>query len=877
MAYGLKYYKEIHDGNYYFRLEISENVYSGSSREIGELQGVLLEIQGDQDGIDTVVQKTSLRFTMVDTWDIADGSVKHGSWEEFYTPDSTKFKVQIKTMVVGRYSTWETRWSGYVTPDSWLEGLGYRNSITITARDNIGHLQDFNYEFVPVEGSDNMWKITDIIDYAMTMIEMPMDLVYNTDTDGAAVGIESGGVKLMDAYVHMEHFDGMDWLSILTEVLESLGLVLRYTDRNTVTVSNIRNMGLFGRSRNPSGSLTLISTGGTRSIDPPFRSIREEMRYDYNSDIDLDILSGIVLGTSSTQYHYEVDGIPLPGGGSFDAEGDEPGYYASLADGLRWESTTDKAAFLNPDACAGFVGWPDNTRDYIFILANTQEDMDAAYKFYVLNTAINLNFVFAPRPAGLTTANKISVRNDFRLYRVIYDIKFTSGETVQYWDGTGWSSAPSRRTKEFDADNGVENEFNVQLIDAGTDGYIQVIIHRIEYKMVAGSSLRGVYARLAYITVSANVTSVTSDTVTTNNDESFNVRYNFKPGIGPLSYPAGLIVPENYGNILFTKNLDGNVAAFGYMGQFGSSQTAPQIPFPAMLHMQILANHIYPSEVIEGSFVLPDEVYLRIDSFYDYKNVGLMLISGIIDLLHNRFDNARFREYTSFESAWGSSIPVTNQTSKSGERASSGGGGGGRSFSPGGGEVTAGAIQSALGYTPMSEAAVRTLIAALSYFELDSNDYVKLKDAYYMLYANGALASAGPEDESGDDPSGGSDVAWGREGTNSIPLTVNGVTKTLLLYSAYTALSTLISNLSDSLTALAARVTALEQSGGSTPDLTALTARVATLEENQYFEKDTTSVSGETLIKLKDAFSMLYANGAIASGGPNDEPTTTSS
>ena len=188
------------------------------------------------------------------------------------------------------------------------------------------------------------------------------------------------------------------------------------------------------------------------------------------------------------------------------------------------------------------------------------------------------------------------------------------------------------------------------------------------------------------------------------------------------------------------------------------------------------------------------------------------------------------------------------------------------------GPPTADQITSALGYTPMSEAAVRTLIAALSFFELDSNDYVKLKDAYYMLYANGALASAGPEDESGDDPSGGSDVSWGREGANSVPLTVNGVTKTLLLYSAYTALNQLISALTD-------RVAALEQGGGggSSPDLTALTARVAALEENQFFEKDTTSVSGETLIKLKDAYSMLYANGALASGGPNDEPTTTSS
>ena len=68
MAYALRYYKEIAqtDGGV-VRLEIHKKDSTTSAVEIGAVvQGLSLEIQGQQDDIDTPIQKTSLHMTFVD-------------------------------------------------------------------------------------------------------------------------------------------------------------------------------------------------------------------------------------------------------------------------------------------------------------------------------------------------------------------------------------------------------------------------------------------------------------------------------------------------------------------------------------------------------------------------------------------------------------------------------------------------------------------------------------------------------------------------------------------------------------------------------------------------------------------------------------------
>ena len=247
-SYGLKYYKTIllkkEDPSSPYTnavcIEIHEKDYDGANKEIGDLQNIRVTLQGDRDTIDSPIVKTSLSFTLVDTWDEPDTeNVKHGNWQEFYTPDSTKFLVRLRLLAKNRQGqtvAQQTVWSGYVTPDSWQESLAYRGSITVTARDNIGHLQDFEFDLTP--DSDGLVSIREIITGAMEKVNLPLDFIINADTEDYSHGIynEYEGVNIVDTLVNASLFEEQDWYSVLEDVLEGLGFVLRFCWRNDVAV-----------------------------------------------------------------------------------------------------------------------------------------------------------------------------------------------------------------------------------------------------------------------------------------------------------------------------------------------------------------------------------------------------------------------------------------------------------------------------------------------------------------------------------------------------------------------------------------------------------------------------------------------------------------
>ena len=146
MAYQLKYYKDLVSQGHKWRLAIYQETDDVlTAVEIGPvLQGLRLVVQGDQADIDTPIVKTSLEMVFVDADDL-DDERKCGYWEEFYTSSATEYKVIL-------YKDGVAEWSGYVTPDSFSESLQYRGSVTIIARDNLGALQDFEYDGLPEIG-----------------------------------------------------------------------------------------------------------------------------------------------------------------------------------------------------------------------------------------------------------------------------------------------------------------------------------------------------------------------------------------------------------------------------------------------------------------------------------------------------------------------------------------------------------------------------------------------------------------------------------------------------------------------------------------------------------------------------------------------------
>lgn len=107
MAYGLKYTgSKTHQNSDKYEVRIYQDGWTGSSYEIGSIVRLGLSLQGGMSTITAPIIKTSLFLSMIDTPDRgstkADGTTcvedgtKYGEWEEFYTNDPTKYKVELR-------------------------------------------------------------------------------------------------------------------------------------------------------------------------------------------------------------------------------------------------------------------------------------------------------------------------------------------------------------------------------------------------------------------------------------------------------------------------------------------------------------------------------------------------------------------------------------------------------------------------------------------------------------------------------------------------------------------------------------------------------------------------------------------------------------
>ena len=671
-SYGLKYFKTIllekKDQSSAYTpaicIEIHEKGYVGTSREIGDLQGIRLNIEGDRGALEAAIVKTSVNFTMVDTWDEQDTeNIKHGNWQEFYTPDSTRFLVKLIAEEYNRQGDLvdsQSLWSGYITPDSWQEGLGYRESVTITARDNIGHLQDFEFDLTP--DGDGLVKVRDIITAAMAKINLPMEFYINSTNEQDYALINASGVNLLDTLINASCFEGDDWFSVLEKVLDSLGLVLRFAGSNKVAVTLIQYLShpVSLTSPRPADDIELTFLGsGIRRIDPPYRSIREDMKYDYDSPAELDRDSGLAIdSTIQNTFDYSVTGIEMPGGGSYTESGQEPGFHNNGGVSTGWRPGT---AFLDPsqyDIVSSAMHLEgEGMRDYVFLAANTTTDINASFRFKAISANMTFRMNLAQYPAGFLSSDptKIGIRVGFRLYKIIYAFSCTRNGTTYYWNGARWDSSLTRLTKEYDAEAGSETEFSVDIHedDNVSEGLFALILYRIEYKMEYGSVYKGVYARIYSMEVESNTPYVLDNVVTTINDETYNVRFNRKPEIGPLSLQSGVVVPGSYRNVLYYRPDSETFAIWGYEARRANEMRTT--PFPVLVHMQILTNHISPMTVLEGDCAGPDITETRA---YKYKGVRFLFISGTFNLLTQRIEGGVFRQFNEYGTIWYSSDTI---------------------------------------------------------------------------------------------------------------------------------------------------------------------------------------------------------------------------
>lgn len=717
-TYAIKYYWESYNQKgELIRLNIRAKGYKGAPivYRICDLVSLKFQVQGDTSALDSPIIKTLLQITLVDSYDAEDKEIgyeyiegarkyvyeKHGAWEEFFTPDSTKYLVEVVMTPNpdSQYNETRTIWRGYVTPDSWHESLSYRGSITIVARDNLGHLSDFDFDLTPDDWG--LVKVYDIIEGAMTKINFPMRLYYQTSENDFRPALvcpdadTSSDLGLVDLRVNASAFEGMTWWEALEETLNSIGCVLRFTDYQSFNVMPLRLLPDMGWAEEEWKTLApdMEFYGGSRMLDPAYKEIVEKIDFGQQDKQEFQ-MADVPAPTYSEEQNdtfvleFKNDHVVNPYGGQ-ESRSSSVQYSAPARANTSGGGDIGNLSFLHGSIDPTKYDIQDYTketegegfRNYLFIAANLGTMSYSSGKINIsYSDAFNFSFLARVKsskfklkldfasPAGFDDNGKLG-SYPFKLWKLKYRISYGTtfgGGTKRYWTGDNWVEASGNGyiiEKTFDPETEDITSIEESLIpcDAvGEYGYMWITIVSMVYRTITywwtynGGLIfnvqvsKGVYARLKSISLESELTKkMVSDTVKTVNNEQYNVRCTRNPRFGCLSQSVGFVYPSNYRNAFFYLDSNGFPQAAPYLWKWTDRST--KLGFPVQVALQILQYHATPLEVLEGATGMVDKINrITFDDSYVYKGLAHLLLSGNYDLMTARFDSAILRAYARF-------------------------------------------------------------------------------------------------------------------------------------------------------------------------------------------------------------------------------------
>jgi len=284
MAYGLKYTHTTKIKNDDYILKIYQRDYTGDTKTIVNLTDLRFGIVGQNEPDETIV-KTQLSFSLIDAPDGHYAATeKGGDWYEFYTQDPTLYKVEL--VCAPRYLEASVRWTGYITPDSWDEDLRYHGGITIIARDNIGHLQDFDFADY---FSGDTFTLAQLVTQANTLIQQ--NIIFGNAVNSYRLvykGLNgSATMNIQNVVLYTSLFQDKTLYDALEQILSALGLTLRFFDDN---VFGITFLGFFtgdsfsGAVARTGRSAIFLNGSGHHSLNPGFRELTHNITYEYLDD-----------------------------------------------------------------------------------------------------------------------------------------------------------------------------------------------------------------------------------------------------------------------------------------------------------------------------------------------------------------------------------------------------------------------------------------------------------------------------------------------------------------------------------------------------------------------------------------------------------------
>lgn len=587
MAYKLKYYKVIpgvkmsSGSKANLTLNIYEKDYTGTSKQIDALTSLVLE--SDCQDAQSPIQKMILRIGLADRPEMPDtDSRKYGGWEEFYTPDATRFLVEI--LVAG-----SARWKGYITPDAWSETLDFHASVSITARDNIGHLEDFEFA-----SDSELISVDEIIRSAMALIEPQFTVTYDYASDYT---IESeNGVSITDAYVNTSLFKGKSWYEVFESVLTSLGMCIRYVGWNQYFIGFLRYVSRYN------GGTTVqnyLRGSATLMLSPAYKEIIEDDDYEFEEFGIPDFRNKILENTSSeeiTYKYYNMSQSVVSGTTTIT-------YESIFYNTIGWSNGS--IHYLNDDVINSGLKF-DRTKAALIPLTKS-----ATFNFGKLNNLeLSIDFSVILQAYGMLGSKTLKSSDVGSItFSYVISRRYTNDsgdEVTRYFNGSAWQSGLKYTEVSINPDLygpfTKDVSVNLPVDPASNEGatifltiYFKDVIVRYVNSIDASS---GVYMAVDNLQIKCPISYVKleSNKVTTVNDSKYNVRKTFRPDIVAMSSTDVTVVNHtNYKNVLWLNSY----TPFPYNVRWRKDAEETYRPLPALLAMQMLCYGLRPMARID--------------------------------------------------------------------------------------------------------------------------------------------------------------------------------------------------------------------------------------------------------------------------------------
>lgn len=667
MRHYLKYYKELESKGHLWRVEIhQESNVSFAPIEIGPvLQGLKLVIQGDQANVDTPIVKTSMEMTFVDAPDLEELR-KCGYWEEFYTSSSTEYMVIL-------FKDGVKEWSGFITPDSFSETLQYRGSVTIIARDNLGTLQDIDFDMSALANIDGKVRISELINLALGKSSCPLELRYDSSAFPSASDIldsyVSDGNELLEQYVDTINLNDGSWYDALYNVLESIGVVLRYVGNNTLLLMPLRDIPKFGQKywADIERREVKFRSYGNRELLPGIKSIQE---IDY-FDVDTEERNEIIPMYDGNTAMINCDHIILTGPTSTLTSPFETrvsGYHApskQLFIAPEYSSILNVSEYprVEGEDSEEYGQWDDKSIIYFAVNATTTDNsLKFARGIHTTGGKVSIRFT-ADKPVSLLSdfsavlntpiARASSYGTDpFLRYRLVYN---SASRTLYYdsstsaWKTAKITNAATLSSGLFSADHPLPKK--IELADISVPGIGEVIFEIIDIQItILDITLRkdciGMYLRLKDIGIDVEL----PEDFELPEKLTINTEYSDRYSVKLTKQPAFAIVPTSLPEVSYVPS----AIVSKCIGQYRSAQSwswknEAGILLQRLIHQQLLAYHARPNNILTGELVTENPIF---NAIYDWGGREHILVSGKLDIITGRMQNVTLREFYRYDRMW---------------------------------------------------------------------------------------------------------------------------------------------------------------------------------------------------------------------------------